>query len=82
MAVGHRYGEAAAIEEQMQRDHVHRKSQRTWQEICLAGMEREQIRLAKELEKARRAAETIPQLEALIAMQKAKIEKFTQEHAA
>ena len=82
MEVGHRYGEAAAIEEQMQRDHVHRQSQRTWQEICLDGMEREQIRLAKELEKARRAAETIPQLEALIAMQKAKIEKFTQEHAA
>ena len=82
MAVGHRYGEAAAIEEQMQRDHAHRQSQRTWQEICLDGMEREQIRLAKELEKARRAAETIPQLEALIALQKTKIAKFQQEHAA
>ncbi|HSW65241.1 MAG TPA: hypothetical protein VLH56_18315 [Dissulfurispiraceae bacterium] len=82
MAVGHRYGETAAIEEQMQRDIAHRQSQRTWQEICLEGMRREQVRLANELENARRAAETIPQLEALITMQKAKIEKFTQEHAA
>ena len=82
MAVGHRYGEAAAIEEQLQRDLIHRQSQRTWQEICLDGMEREQIRLTKELEKARLAAATIPQLEALIEHQRAKIEKFTQEHAA
>ena len=82
MAIGYRYSEAAAIEEQMHRDHAHRQSQRTWQEICLDGMECEQIRLTKELEKARLAAATIPQLEAMIEHQRAKIERFTQEHAA
>ena len=74
------YSEATAVEEGMRAEGEYRQSQKSWERMCLDGMERETMRLANDLAKARRVASTIPQLEAMLELQKAKTHKFAQEY--
>jgi hypothetical protein len=70
------YSEATAVEEGMRREGEYLQSQKSWEQMCLDAKERELLRLQKELATARRVASTIPQLEAMVAMQAKQAEEW------
>lgn len=78
--IGSKYSEATAVEEGIHAEIAHRESQKSWQQMCLDAKERELVRLKQELEQARCVASTIPQLEAMVAMQAEQAEEWARRY--
>jgi len=57
-----------------------RKSRLSWQEMIVEGLQHEEARLARELEKMRTVASRIPDQEFVLTAHRAKLAKFKEAH--